>query len=59
MIYPLGGLLLGAILGGLNARRRGGRRLDLLQWTAVGAIVGAIVGVFLLVILERNGVAAG
>jgi uncharacterized protein YqgC (DUF456 family) len=54
MIYPLSGLLIGALLGALGARRRGGKRLDLFQWAAVGAIVGGIVGLFVLVFIERS-----
>ena len=54
MIYPLSGLLIGALLGALGARRRGGKRLDLLQWAAVGAIMGGIVGLFVLVFIERS-----
>ena len=54
MIYPLSGLLIGAILGAIGARRRGGKRLDLLQWAAVGAIMGGIVGLFVLVFIERS-----
>ena len=53
MIYPLGGLVLGAILGALAAHRRGGRTLDLLQWGAVGAIVLGLVGLFVLIMLQR------
>jgi uncharacterized protein YqgC (DUF456 family) len=54
MIYPLSGLLIGALLGALGARRRGGKRLDLLQWAAVGAIMGGIIGLFVLVFIERS-----
>ncbi len=54
MILPLGGFLLGAALGALGARRRGGRRLDLLQWGAVGAIIGFVLGVFLLIVVQRS-----
>jgi uncharacterized protein YqgC (DUF456 family) len=54
MIYPLAGLLLGAILGSFGARRQGGKRLDLLQWAAVGAIMGGIVGLFVLIFIERS-----
>lgn len=53
MIYPLAGLLIGAVLGALNARRRGGKRLDLLQWAAVGAIIGGLAGLFVLIAFER------
>lgn len=54
MIYPISGLLIGALLGALGARRRGGKRLDLLQWAAVGAIMGGIIGLFVLVFIERS-----
>lgn len=53
MILPLGGLLLGALLGALRARAKGGAGLDLLQWAAVGAIMGAILGLFLLIGVSR------
>ncbi len=54
MIYPLAGLMIGALLGALNARTRGGVRLDLVQWGAVGAIIGALVGLFVLILIQRN-----
>ena len=54
MIYPLSGLLIGALFGALGARRRGGKRLDLFQWAAVGAIMGGIIGLFVLVFIERS-----
>lgn len=53
MIYPLGGLVLGALLGAWGARRRGGQRFDLAQWAATGAIMGGLVGLFVLIILLR------
>jgi uncharacterized protein YqgC (DUF456 family) len=58
VIYPLAGLLIGALLGLLGARRQGGKRLDLLQWAAVGAIIGGIVGLFILIFIERSYAAA-
>jgi uncharacterized membrane protein YfcA len=54
MIYPLAGLLIGALLGALGARRRNGVGLDLAQWAAVGAIIGALVGLFLLIVIQRS-----
>ena len=54
MIYPLAGLLIGALLGALGARRREGARLDLAQWAAVGAIIGALAGLFLLIVIQRT-----
>lgn len=53
MILPLGGILLGALLGGLRARSLGGKRLDLLQWAAVGGILGGLAGLFLLIAITR------
>jgi outer membrane lipoprotein SlyB len=43
----------GAALGGSNATRRGGNRLDLVQYATVGAIAGAILGMFATVAIER------
>ncbi|MBP1805464.1 hypothetical protein [Rubellimicrobium aerolatum] len=54
MIYPLAGLVLGALLGAMGARRRGGTRLDVLQWASVGLILGGLLGVFVLVIVSRS-----
>ncbi len=54
LIDPHAGLLIGAILGTLGARRQGGKRLDLLQWAAVGSIIGGIVGLFVLIFIERG-----
>jgi hypothetical protein len=54
MIYPLAGLVIGALLGALGARRREGARLDLLQWAAVGAIIGGILGLFVLILIQRS-----
>lgn len=53
MIYPLAGILLGAIAGGLRAKRKGGKRADIAQWAAVWAIVGGLIGLFALVFIER------
>ncbi|WP_191090105.1 hypothetical protein [Histidinibacterium aquaticum] len=54
MIYPFGGLVIGALLGALAARRQGGKRADILQWAAVGAMILGIVGLFVLVFIERS-----
>ncbi|SLN13984.1 hypothetical protein [Roseisalinus antarcticus] len=54
MIYPLSGLLLGAIGGALAARRKGGKTADLLQWAAVWAMICAMIGLFILVFIERG-----
>ena len=54
MIYPLGGLLLGAILGGVRARMKGGTTLDILQWAAVHAMILGVLGMFALIVIERS-----
>jgi len=56
MIYPLFGLLIGAILGAFSAKRRGGKTLDLLQWAGVWAIIGGVIGLFALIIISRAAI---
>jgi len=56
MIYPLGGLLFGAILGALRAKMRGGTGFDLLQWGAVFAMIFGLIGLFILVFIERTAI---
>lgn len=56
MIYPLSGFVIGAIFGAFSAKRRGGKTLDLLQWGGVLAIIGAIIGMFALVLIERASI---
>lgn len=54
MIFPLSGLVLGALLGAVLAWRRGGNRLDLLQWAAVLGLIGAVIGLFILIYVARS-----
>lgn len=49
----IAGTLLGALWGAALARRRRGNRLDIAQYAAGLAILGAIVGLFATVILDR------
>jgi hypothetical protein len=49
----LAGLVLGAVWGGLTARRRGGNRLDIAQYATVWGIIGALAGLFATIALER------
>ncbi|MGY6632847.1 MAG: hypothetical protein ACXIU8_03795 [Alkalilacustris sp.] len=49
----LAGLVLGAVLGARTARRRGGNRLDVAQYTAVWAIIGGVLGLFATIGIER------
>lgn len=53
-MFVIGGLLIGAIWGGLSARRRGGRPADVAQYAVVYAIALGILGLFLTVIIERS-----
>lgn len=53
MIFPLAGLLIGAIVGAFRAKSRGGKTKDMLQWGAVFAIIFGLVGIFLLIFLQR------
>ncbi|MBQ1203699.1 MAG: hypothetical protein IIX61_07875, partial [Loktanella sp.] len=55
MIYPLSGLLFGAVLGAWRARRHGGKTADMVQWAVAFAIILGILGLFLL----REGAAFG
>lgn len=54
MIYPLSGLLLGAITGAFRAKMRGGKVLDMLQWGAAFAIFFGLIGLFILIFIERS-----
>ncbi|SHG65915.1 hypothetical protein SAMN05444003_0363 [Cognatiyoonia sediminum] len=54
MIYPLAGLLIGAIVGAVRAKMRGGKVLDMLQWGAVFAMIFGLIGLFALVFIERS-----
>ena len=47
------GLVLGAVWGVLTAKKRGGNRLDMAQYGAVWGIIGALLGLFLTIALER------
>ena len=49
----IGGLMLGALTGGLTARRRGGKPADIAQWAAVWGILFGLVGLFLTLFLDR------
>ena len=45
--------LAGALVGGLLARKRGGKGLDILQYAAIYAIAFAILGLFATVFVHR------
>lgn len=49
----IGGFILGAILGATTALRRGGRKLDALQYGAGYAILFTLIGLFATIIIDR------
>jgi predicted Co/Zn/Cd cation transporter (cation efflux family) len=49
----LAGLVLGAVFGAFTAIRRGGRKLDALQYAAGYGIVFALICLFVSIILAR------
>ena len=51
--YVFGGMLIGAIVGGMTARRRGGRPLDIAQYAAAYGIMFALVGLAIRVAISR------
>lgn len=56
MILALAGLALGAILGAVRARARGGNAADIAQYAAVHGLLLAMVGMFVAIALVRTGV---
>lgn len=52
-MFVIAGLFGGTVLGALFARQKGGKRLDILQYSAVFAIIGTLLGVFTTIILHR------
>lgn len=49
----IGGLVLGAMIGAATALRRGGRKLDALQYGAGFGIAFGLLGLFATIIIER------
>lgn len=49
----LGGLVLGAVIGAMTARRHGGKRADVAQYAAGFGIAFALAGLFLTIFIER------
>ena len=49
----IGGFVLGAVIGAATALRRGGRKLDALQYGAGFAIAFALLGLFATIFIER------
>jgi hypothetical protein len=53
MIYPLAGLILGAIIGAWRARARGGKPADMVQWALVHGLILGLAGLFAAILLTR------
>ncbi len=53
MSLVLGGFVLGALIGTLTARKRGGNRADLVQYAAGYGIALAVAGLFISIALAR------
>ncbi|WP_375254658.1 hypothetical protein [Yoonia sp.] len=53
MIFIVSGMVIGAILGAMRAKARGGKRLDMLQWGAVFAILFGLIALFVMILLSR------
>ena len=49
----IGGFILGAVIGALGARRRGGKAADMAQYGAALGIALALVGMIATMVLER------
>lgn len=52
-VIVIGGLVLGAIIGAATALRRGGRKMDALQYGAGFGIAFALLGLFATIFIER------
>jgi hypothetical protein len=52
-VIIIGGLILGVIIGAATALRRGGRKLDALQYAAGYGILFCLIGLFVTIILDR------
>lgn len=53
----LAGALIGAIIGGGIAAKRGGKPLDILQYAVVYLMIFAVIGLFITIITHRVYVA--
>ena len=52
-MFVIGGVLLGAIGGGLRARSRGGKPADIAQYATVYGILFGVIGLFITIYLDR------
>ena len=52
-MFVIGGLVFGAIGGGLAARRRGGKPADIAQWAAGFGIMFGLLGLVVTLFIDR------
>lgn len=53
-MFVIGGLLVGAIGGGLRAKARGGKAADIAQYALVHAILFGLIGLFITLYIDRT-----
>lgn len=53
MIIPLGGLVIGFVIGILQAARKGGKPADMAQWAIVYGVIFALIGLFVMIGIDR------
>jgi ABC-type Mn2+/Zn2+ transport system permease subunit len=52
-VIVIGGFILGAVIGALTARKRGGKPADIAQYAVGFGIAFCLLGLFLTIFLER------
>jgi hypothetical protein len=52
-VIVIGGFILGAVIGALTARQRGGKPADIAQYAVGFGIAFCLAGLFLTILLER------
>ena len=55
---PLFGMVFGALLGAVVAKRKGGNGLDMAQYAGGFAIIFGLIGLFVAIYLARAAIAA-
>jgi len=52
-MFVIIGLVLGALLGAMRARKRGGNRADMALYATIHGIIFALLGLFITIAVER------
>lgn len=53
MIFPLAGLVIGALLGAWRAGKHGGTNADRVHWALAHGVAFAILGLFAAIVVSR------